>query len=291
MVSKNEKRWLYTKSIQLLNGFGAGMIATVILNPYDKALYLSVIEKRSFLDSKNFRYPYQGVGQTLFQRTISHGLYFPLESLYHEFASNIIFNNTNKNELKRSKHIIAGTLAGATNALILNPLSAIKYTRFGEIENISMKKEFISMYKQGGLKQFGKGMYATMIRDIIFGSIFSVLRHGYRDKYKRDRDILSFKMRLYIDMSSAFVATMISSPFNYIRNIQYNTPKDASKIYSFIKILRKLYWEGINSGKPIALWQQRLRIGWGTTRVALGMGFVSFVFEISNEYILNINEE
>ena len=75
-------------SISLISGFSSGLIVAFALNPWDKALYLSVINQRSFLDFKNFHQPFQGVTQSLFQRAVSHGLYFPLEHFAHTFSSN-----------------------------------------------------------------------------------------------------------------------------------------------------------------------------------------------------------
>ena len=77
-----------TLSISLISGFSSGLVVAFALNPWDKALYLSVINQRSFLDLNNFHKPFQGVTQSLFQRAVSHGLYFPLEHFAHTFSSN-----------------------------------------------------------------------------------------------------------------------------------------------------------------------------------------------------------
>ena len=81
--------------IQLCSGLGSGLIVTVALTPWDKGLYLSVTENRTFLDIKNFRQPFQGVGQSLFQRSVSHGLYFPLEHFAYSLSSNNLKFGTN----------------------------------------------------------------------------------------------------------------------------------------------------------------------------------------------------
>ena len=47
----------------LASGFTSGLIVTGVLNPYDRALYLSIINQRSFLDARNWRMPFQGLGQ------------------------------------------------------------------------------------------------------------------------------------------------------------------------------------------------------------------------------------
>ena len=60
-------------------GLTAGGIQAALFNPWDRALYLSVIHKRKFLCAANFASPYQGFGQSMVLRMVSSGLYFPLE--------------------------------------------------------------------------------------------------------------------------------------------------------------------------------------------------------------------
>ena len=60
-------------------GLISGLIQAALFNPWDRALYLSVKENRNFLNIYNFHDPFAGVLQTISQRTISNGLYFPLE--------------------------------------------------------------------------------------------------------------------------------------------------------------------------------------------------------------------
>jgi hypothetical protein len=55
-------------------GFCSGLVITALLNPYDRALYLAQIKARPFLNWDNFRLPYQGVSQTIVQRSISSGI-------------------------------------------------------------------------------------------------------------------------------------------------------------------------------------------------------------------------
>ena len=72
-----------------------------------------------------------------------------------------------------------GTFAGAINALILNPVAAIKYTQWNSHTKRSYINHLYTMYHRGGYGQFVKGMYATMTRDIVFGSTFAYLRYEY----------------------------------------------------------------------------------------------------------------
>ena len=76
----------------------------------------------------------QGLYQTIFQRAMSTGLYFPLEEI---FADLIIQRGTFGNDmdaLNAKRHYIgftAGLLAGSFSGLIMNPLTAVKYHYWG----------------------------------------------------------------------------------------------------------------------------------------------------------------
>eukprot|EP01084_Bolivina_argentea_P312157 540415_1 len=286
-IDTNESIFTFKEStIGLMSGFGIGLAVTVTLNPWDKALYLSILHNRAFLDIRNFYDPFQGVGQSMFQRAISRGLYFPLEQFGCLFAKETLRLNDN------ISYIFGGTFAGIINALLLNPVSAIKYTRWSDLEHLSLKKEFISMYKEGGSKQFIKGMYATMTRDVVFGSSFAFMRYLRRERYKKYYDLenISYGNKLWIDASSAIVSTILSAPFNYVRNMQYGTAKSETKIPSMVSVLNDLYQTGMKQGNVFNVskyWAKRLRIGWGSARVAVGMSITASCYEWSQSYLLH----
>ena len=274
-------------ALPLLSGFSSGLVVSFSLNFWDRALYLSVINERRFLDLRNFKRPFQGVTQSLCQRAISHGLYFPLEHIFHSAFSDSMHFGQN------TSSILGGTCAGTVNALILNPISAIKYTVWTKDRKTSWINQVASMHRKGGFHQFTKGVYATMARDITFGAIFSVLRRSRKRKYRMQNAgtsniavTIPYSSSLWIDGSSAFAATVCSSPFNYVRNMQYE--KSTQSIPTMIRILKDLYHTGLSKGGPseaVKWWMFRLRIGWGTARVAVGMSFTSFCYEMS-QYIL-----
>lgn len=118
------------KGHQLRNfscGLISGLIQAIVFNPWDRALYLSVKESRSFLLLKNFQQPFSGLLQTMFQRAISAGLYFPLEQYFMEyFSKKYLETNMNPHWIA----LMAGNCAGAVNGLALNPLAAIKVIIF-----------------------------------------------------------------------------------------------------------------------------------------------------------------
>merc|ERR1719453_533779 len=68
------------------------------------------------------------------------------------------------------------------------------------------------MNSLGGPMVFTRGMLATVFRDSIFGLIFSLRRLVPAD---------DGVARFAAGASSAAVATVCSSPFNYLRNLSY----------------------------------------------------------------------
>jgi len=83
-----------------------------------------------------------------------------------------------------------------------------------------------------------------------------------------------------VDAIAAVLATIASGPMNYARNMIYSTPPGTAPKTS-VQHLVILYKEVLNEG---SLWcqgrvlQQRLRIGWGTARVAVGMAAGSHLY-------------
>ena len=72
---------------------------------------------------KNFENPMQGMFQTLFQRAMSSGLYFPLEDIFrHKINSEFGISK----EYRSLRNFAAGTCAGMVNAILMNPASSVK---------------------------------------------------------------------------------------------------------------------------------------------------------------------
>ena len=68
---------------------GAGLLVSAIFNPYDRALFLSSVHARPFFDNRNWGggKSFAGLLPSLMQRSISYGLYFPLEGFYLSLLS------------------------------------------------------------------------------------------------------------------------------------------------------------------------------------------------------------
>lgn len=106
-------------------GFISGVLQAVIFNPWDRALYLSVKNLRPFIHSSNFEEPMRGVLQTLVQRSVSSGLYFPLEDIFRRDL--IFFVGTDRaREWRTLLNFSAGIFAGMLNGVIMNPASSVK---------------------------------------------------------------------------------------------------------------------------------------------------------------------
>lgn len=153
------------------------------------------------------------------------------------------------------------------------------------------------MFQKGGFRPFFAGSSATISRDIAFGGTYALLRHGLHlhflqspeSSYKSDTSQSEDKLisvieqrrldtiRFSINMISACVATIVSSPLNYIRNIHYATPPESPQL-SVIHVLEELFMQTRQETgyyKQASFFLSRLRIGWGTARVGVGMAFGS----------------
>jgi hypothetical protein len=154
------------------------------------------------------------------------------------------------------------------------------------------------MYRIGGYKLFFAGTQATVYRDLVFGGVYALIRHSswLDDKFNGDGsvDIMS---KFWNNVIAAFAATILSSPLNYVRNIRYAQPPD-QQAGSSLYILRELWRDAkekfvlpkpdasssLKMQLPVSLYrllylQHRLQIGWGTTRVAVGMACASQIYE------------
>lgn len=293
-----------------------------------------------------------GVFQTIFQRGISAGLYFPLEEIFTSYLRES-FKERKKNTTDETRILLcAGLLAGAGNGMIMNPMSSIKYHYWGASGGSvdfsgsgpnGVKNTFVSvamnMLQRGGLRPFFVGANATISRDVIFGGIFAYLRHELprlplfssycscecnpdtdsptslsqsaplqsvsissimptsiyttstasnenRTNTEINCDLAPKKFEIrhtfLTDLIAGLVATTVSSPMNYVRNIHYSLPPDI-KPASAATVLRDLWLKALEEetllGKMSHL-QSRLRLGWGTARVGCGMAVASQCYSL-----------
>ena len=157
----------------------------------------------------------------------------------------------------------------------------------------------INMFRKGGMSLFFVGTSATILRDFAFGGAFALLRHdllipilsNHDNTCPSDQSIAcnngSVKHNQHydafiIDLIAASLATIISSPLNYVRDMHYATPVE-QKTLSITEQLRALWHE--SQAQPtlrgqLELLQRKLRLGWGTARVGCGMAVGSAIYNI-----------
>lgn len=173
-------------------------------------------------------------------------------------------------------NFLAGIGAGLVNAMVLNPMSAIKYKTWGREVNRGMLAETFGMWTKGGFKPFGNGLLPTVYRDVVFGGCYTFLRLEYQHHWQA-----SPQHQWVGNLLAAAVATVVSGPFNLARNVQYST-SSLDTAPTTRQVLQEL-WQQTKARRT--LWekwhhvQNRLRIGWGTARVAVGMALGHFIYD------------
>jgi len=262
-------------------GLVSGVLQAGVFSPWDRALYLSLIEDRPFLHRLNFRHPWAGVLTNLVQRTMSGGLYFPLEDIFRGILGD-------RMQESRAK-FCAGMLAGGLNGIILNPASTVRYRMWGAPKS-EYDRGFMAvartMHREAGLRIFLTGTMATLYRDLLFGGVYGYLRYALCARGGSDTADpgvppapISSSQRYVINMFSAAIATFLSSPMNYVRNMQYASPSDRRP--GAVKLLAELWARTREHGSltdAASFLQRRLRLGWGTARVGVGMAFSEQIY-------------
>lgn len=262
-------------------GFASGMVVTALLNPYDRALFLSVQAKRPFLKAANWTNPWNGVGQTLVSRSLSTGLYFPLEEVGRTAAHEVGLTDGSA-----TSSFVAGNFAGAINALLLSPLAAVKYRSWGESTQLekppSIVGAAVATYRRGGLPAFFTGFNATIARDMTFGAVFALLRREWRKLLYESSECETPLGCFFADAAAAGCAAICSGPMNYARNRQFALHSTDLRVPTVLETLQ-YFLTGLRQRSTtyerLRYAQTRLMIGWGTLRVMSGMGLGAFIYQ------------
>eukprot|EP00035_Acanthoeca_spectabilis_P031897 m.16176 g.16176 ORF g.16176 m.16176 type:complete len:393 (-) comp5021_c0_seq1:366-1544(-) len=253
----------YDAAVAFSCGLASGVVQAGLFNPYDRALYLTVYHKRPFLTKENFRSPYQGFLQVVWIRAISGGLFYPLEDFFIRHL-----------DAHQTAPLAAGSLAGIFSSGILNPLQAVKYRTWGKQDPKAVWHEAARMWRNGGWAPFMNGLWPRVARDTLFGATYTSLRFRWADDAPEGYTMIT-------NTAAAATATVVSGPLNYVQNIQYGTSSRETQL-TIRQALRALVQEA--AGQPtlhtkVGLIQDRLRIGWGTVRVAVGMAFGNLLYD------------
>jgi len=252
------------------SGFISGLIVTGLLNPWDRGLYLSIVHARPFLRKNNFTRPYQGLLQTLLARSISSGMYFPLEQLTRQSLDHFAIS-------QNAKNTIGGALVGLFTSVLINPFTFIKYQGWTSSESASFLRSYRTIRNDTGRLGFYRGCFSAILRDMIFGATFSGLRN--QKMPGKDEKVARF----LVNAASCFVATALSAPLNYSRNMQYassTTKSCPSTIEILLNLKNKICLEEATLFRRLQSVQAHLRIGWGTGRVSIGMALTELIYSL-----------
>jgi hypothetical protein len=279
-------------NIDVASGLIAGMSSSGLFNPWDRGLYLSVKYNRPFLSMQNFKSPYQGFSQSLVQRAFLGSVYYIAQGelksyLFPYLHKQLGFSQT-------FSQFSVGLAAGSIGGVLTNSVSAVKYHTWGQ-ENASFRSSVREMASLGGIKPFFKGTTATVTRDMIFGSTYEMLRglmNNTNDTIPKNKN--QAHLEFIHNASAAGIATMVSGPFNYVRNMQYATPPNLKppSMYDALSTV----WNEAKVQQPsflgrLSFFQQRFRIGWGTARVAVGMAVGQKLFDWTQEQLRDLSSD
>jgi len=209
-----------------------GVSQAFIFNPADKAIYKSIIDNTPIMASSNWKKPFAGSTNNIYSRIITSGLYFYL------------IDHT-----KTYNTVQASFLISLTTSTILNPLNVIKYKSYGE--NLSTYQAFIQTYNRYGLKFVKIGLGSLIMRDFVFNMVYLNL--------KKDNNDMIYNCAVICG------ASVISSPFHYIRNMKYNNDDSIYTILSRFKNNIKV----MNNKFNYVI--KQLGLGHGTLRTIAGV--------------------
>lgn len=263
----------------VLGSLASGAVTGVAFHPWDKALNLATVEHRRFFDPRNFMHPWQGVGQTLFQRTFLGATYFGFQGWMKEKFYPVLREQVGLGET--SAQFGVGMATGVGYALSNNWASAIKYNMWGRPDATTFTKTASEMWQKGGHKPFVTGTKATVVRDIKFGAVYEPLRQYLRKKFAElCPDAKPGAVHFVADMFAATPASVLSGPANYVRNKQYHEAlKDSPP--GVMDVLKKVADEAreLSAKDRIRFFGNRFKVGAGTARLVVGMAAGQYVFD------------
>jgi hypothetical protein len=250
---------------ECLAGLTTGFIQTILFNPIDRALYLHMCENNKLFTRSNWQNPYQGVTNAIYSRVIAYGFYYAIIDHYKNMVNSFFTNNNNI-----TKNTIAGIMVGITTSLMLNPFTVIKYYTWKDKNNV-LNKVAKDLIKRQRYKILTHGLSMTITRDIVFSVGYLNIKDWYK---KYDDNKLSYFL---LNMAGVAIATIASSPFNYVRTKIFENGFD--KKINMLKTLKDLHNESIINKPYTKYMLKRLCIGYGTLRVAVGINSGQLMYD------------
>lgn len=272
------------KYSEIVVGTTTGLIQTVIFNPVDRALYLHIKDNTSFLAASNWKNPYHGVFNALSNRVIQYGFYYNIVDWYMQ-----LLKQRYPAMGQTVSRVLTGVATGMTTAVLLNPISCVKYHAWGT--DLDLRVVAKDMYKEAGFGSFGRGLGTTAMRDSVFSVLYLVGKR-YSDEYCTEN-----KIRFLTNSLVSCIATIATAPINYVRNMKYasgykNCNPTARMIYTDLFREQPVFDKKFGSVIPIAhYYTHRLAIGWGTLRVGVGIACGQYIFDTLTSMVGGVIED
>ena len=183
---------------------------------------------------------------------------------------------------------LVGIFAGGFNGVLLSPISVTKYYGWGSDARSTFYSAARDIYHKGGPEVFFKGVNVSILRDATFGVWYEIVRSGLRHRLEKHNDTW-IPTRFASDAVGAVFASIASAPYNYVRNVIYATPPNLTPP-SIPECLGDLWREARQQPSTWRHISGRLYLGWGTARVALGMGLGQFIFDHAKRILADLNQ-
>lgn len=226
-----------------------GISQAFIFNPIDKAIYTSIINNNSFFDRSNWIKPFSGASNGIYIKIITGGIYFYLIDYTKSLNMNVY----------QSSIVIS-----SMTSLILNPFNIIRFNSF--IDNSSSLNSLRKIYQKNKLSFLKTGIEAFILRDFVFNMIYI--------SSKKDNSSSIHNCGVIC------AASIVSSPFHYIRNIKYYNPDK-----SYYNIYKDFIMEIKKNNKKTNFICQKFAIGIGTIRTIGSIYYGQIMYSSLKQFI------
>lgn len=256
----------------------SGAAQAVLFNPVDRALYVRVKHRRKrFLDWRNFERPFQGFFNAAVYRTLVGASYMFWQDSARIYITRFLPEYCQADVSPQLNSFIIGLFAGSINGLALNMLQAVKFRMWNsDKRGVTFASTARLMYHEAGIPIFFRGCMTTVVRDSVFGVVYETMRRSRAWKDFFYENVTAAMAGGWLDrepseaaekptraterrtsaataahspcgtcsflsnLVAAIVASMLSSPFNYVRSVVYGTPPGAIPL-GYWPLLKSFY--------------------------------------------------
>lgn len=257
---------------------------SMLLNPIDRAICLKTVHNRAFFLRANFTMPYHGAMQAMGQRLLG-GAYHAVQGPMRTYSQPFLREQGLPEPIVS---YITGLTCGFVHGAVTHPMAFIKiFTWLNPPNNFSMSVQ--NIYRVGGATLCFRGVSASILRDMVHGSTYEVMRMMTRNQVSQyyPDGTLPAGTKFVCDMAAAYVGTALSSPFNHARTLKFKAPLD-QKAPTIPQVLKEV-WQESTAHKHKWLgrtrfFQDRFNISIGTARAGFGMALIQGAFDLIHDH-------